>query len=114
MRTKADIHEFRLYISVMEMIEYTLCGLPKPNMSFFLEMPPEKSLECINKRNETKDINENLQKLTKVYDSLQLYKDDCKKENKDCYLINCISEKGEIRSVEDIHDEIKNIFNQKY
>lgn len=114
MTTETDINEFRLYVSVMEMIEYTLCGLPKPTMSFFLEMPPEKSLKCIDKRNETKDINENLQKLTKVYNSLQRYKNECEKEDKECYFINCVSKDGDIRSIEDIHDEIKNIFNQKY
>lgn len=108
-----NIHEFRIYITVMEMIEYTLCGLPRPDISFFLEMTPEKSLECIDKRNEAKDINENLQKLTKVYDSLQRYKSECERNNnKECYFINCISEEGDIRSIEDIHDEIKNIFKQ--
>lgn len=112
MTTETDIHEFRLYVSVMEMIEYTLCGLPRPNMSFFLEMPPEKSLECIDKRNNTKDINENLQKLTKVFNSLQRYKSECERDKKECYFINCISEEGYIRSIEDIHNEIKNIFKQ--
>lgn len=109
MTAETSIQDFRLYVSVMEMIEYTLCGLPRPDISLFLEMPPEKSLECIEKRKEEKDINENLTKLKSAYSSLNRYKEECKNDSSK-YFINCISENGDIRSIEDIHKEIVEIF----
>lgn len=100
--------KFDIYVSAMEMIEYCLCGLPKPTVSFFLEMPPEKSMECIEKRSNEKDVNENLYKLTKAYESLNRYKNKCIGDA-DKYFINCVSNSGDIRTIDDIHEEIKKI-----
>lgn len=87
--------------------EFNLYGLPTPTEVFFLNMPVEKSLELIKNRNNKftnssqKDIHErNKQHLIDSYNA------SCEVAKKyNWYEIKCVKN-GEIRTIEDIHEEI--------
>ena len=89
--------------------EFNLYGLPVPSEVFFLNMPVEKSLELIKKRENKftheskKDIHERDKDHLK--DAYNAACDVAKKYN--WYEIKCVKD-GEIRSIEDIHEEIYN------
>lgn len=87
--------------------EFNLFGLPIPTEVFFLNMPPQKSIELMKNRenkfshSEVKDIHErNPEHLIESYNSA------CSLVNKyNWYEIKCIKE-DKIRTIEDIHEEI--------
>lgn len=113
-------YEYDKFVKTINMIEYELIGIPKPDLSFFLEMTPEKSLECINKRGEEKDIHETEDILREAYNSLILYKNYIKrnKTNNTAYInetifINCIDESNSLRTIDNIHNEIVSIINSE-
>ena len=87
--------------------EFNLYGLPIPTEVFFLNMPVEKSLELIKNRenkfthNTEKDIHES--DVNHLIDAYNAACDVAKEYN--WYEINCIKNK-EIRTIEDIHEEI--------
>ena len=89
--------------------EFDLYGLPVPSEVFFLNMPVEKSLELIKKRENKfthesqKDIHERDKEHLK--DAYNAACDVAQKYN--WYEIKCVKD-GEIRSIEDIHEEIYN------
>lgn len=108
-----DMSQFSEFINTIEKIEYMHMGLPEPDMTIFLEMPPEKSLELIEKRGEEKDLHENLEILNKAYNSLQLYKSFLMEKSADTmkktYFINCMDEFMKLYSKEDISEMVKNL-----
>ena len=88
--------------------EFNLYGLPVPTEVFFLNMPVEKSLELIKDRDNKftntaqKDIHE-----SDVNHLKDAHKAACyvaKKYN--WYEINCVDSNNNIRTIEDIHEEI--------
>ena len=87
--------------------EFDLYGLPVPTEVFFLKMPPEKALELIaNRENKfTHDTKKDIHERDKnhIIDSYNAAIDVAKKYN--WYTVKCVRN-DEIRSIEDIHEEI--------
>ncbi len=87
--------------------EFNLYGLPIPTEVFFLNMPVEKSLELMKNRknkftnNDKKDIHE--RDKGHLIDSYNAACDVAKDYN--WYEVKCV-ENGQIRTIEDIHEEI--------
>ena len=89
--------------------EFNLYGLPIPTKAFFLNMPTEYAVKLMENREnkitheEQKDIHErNQQHLRESYEAA------CSLVNKyDWYEVKCVKD-GEIRTREDIHEEIYN------
>ena len=78
------------YIHTMKYIEFTLLGLPEPDITLVLSVKPEVSYENILKRGRETDENETIENLTKAYENLQRLCDlegyvmiDCCKLNKE-------------------------------
>ena len=76
------------YIRTMKYIEFTLLGLPEPDITLVLSVKPEISLQNILKRGRETDENETIENLTKAYNNLQTLCDlegyvmiDCCKQN---------------------------------
>jgi dTMP kinase len=59
------------YIHTMKYIEFTLLGLPEPDITLVLSVKPEVSYENILKRGRETDENETIENLTKAYNNLQ-------------------------------------------
>lgn len=102
-----DIEERDKFLKWLWDFEFNLFGIPVPDKVFFLNIPPEVSQKLMAEREnkfsheKEKDIHEsNKEYLNKMYDSA-------------CYLIekfnwdeiNCTKE-GNLRTIEDIHEEI--------
>lgn len=88
-------------------LEFNKYGLPRPTKAFFLNMPPEYALKLMKNREnkithkQEKDIHE--KNKNHIIDS---YQEACKIVDKyDWYNVKCVKE-GEIRTIEDIHEEI--------
>ena len=91
-------------------LEFNIYGLPKPSRVFFLNMPPEKTMELMKNREnkfshtDVKDIHERDPKHLK-----DAYNAACSLVNKyDWNEIKCVKD-NEIRTREDIHEEIYKI-----
>jgi thymidylate kinase len=74
----------------MKYIEFTLLGLPEPDITLVLLVQPEVSYENILKRGRETDENETIENLTKSYNNLQKLCDiegyvmiDCCKQNEE-------------------------------
>jgi dTMP kinase len=108
-----NYNEFKQYVVDMEELECTFMGLPKPDISLFLELPPQKSLELVEKRGNKKDIHETEEVLNKAYAAMQVYKKYCveteDENDKKNYFINCMKNEIEMYSIEDISEMIKNV-----
>lgn len=95
------------YISWAENFEYGALKLPRPTITFFLDMPAEKSIELAHARGElkagtSKDIHEADEEYLK-----KSYKNGKWVANKlDWKIINCVNKKGEIKTIDEIHNEI--------
>ena len=104
-----DEEERKKFLNWLWDYEFNLYGLPIPEKVFFLKMPPEKSLELIKNRenkfthNAKKDIHESDEKhLIDSYNAACSVAVDYK-----WYTIECIKH-GNLRTIEDIHEEIFN------
>lgn len=82
--------ELKVYIQRMKYLEYTVLGLPKPDITLVLSVKPAVSYENILKRGRETDENETLENLTKSYINLQKLCElegyvmvDCCKQNED-------------------------------
>ena len=78
------------YIRTLKYIEFTLLGLPEPDITLVLSVKPEVSYQNILKRGRETDENETIENLTKAYNNLQRLCDiegyvmiDCCKQNED-------------------------------
>jgi len=92
----------------LDELEYKLCKLPKPDITFFLHLPYEYSLELRKKRKEEADQHEiseeHLKHAEQAYLELaKLYK---------WQTIKCVKD-NKIRSIDDIHAEIYNILEKE-
>ena len=109
--SKIDNFDEKLkFIKWEEDLEYDLCKLPRPDLIFFIEMPVEKSLELARARaeyktGESKDIHEeDSSYMEKSYNNgMALAKE------LGWNLIHCVDENNNIRSIEDIHNEIMQV-----
>lgn len=95
-------------------LEFNKLGLPKPDIVFFLDVPPEISKKMrINRKNkinnsDKQDIHEiNDKYLEKCYNIAQkIYK------KYSWFKINCV-ENNDIKTIQDIHNSIINVLNNK-
>ena len=104
-----DEKEREKFLNWLWDFEFNLYGIPKPSEVFFLNMPVEKSLELMaNRENkftheDKKDIHE--RDKNHLIDAYEAACDVSKKYN--WYEIKCVKD-NEIRTIEDIHEEIYN------
>ena len=102
-----DKEERKKFLDWLWDFEFNLYGLPVPSKVFFLKMPPEKSLELIKDRENKfthdakKDIHESDEK--HLIDSFNAACEVAKSYN--WTTIECIKN-GNLRTIEDIHEEI--------
>jgi len=93
--------------------EYNILGIPKPDQNIVLLVPADISQINVDKKdrrsytNKKRDIHEadkdHLEKAKANYEEL------CELYPEEFTPINCINEKGELRSIDDIQTEIRNI-----
>lgn len=102
-----DLNERDKFLNWLEDFEFRMFGLPRPSEVFFLNMPPEKSLELIKSREnkfshtQVKDIHEK-----DANHIISSYNAACYVSKKyGWYKVDCIKD-GELRSIDDIHNEI--------
>jgi dTMP kinase len=93
-------------------LEFNKFNLPKPDYVIFLDIPPKISIELLKKRKEKiidltgKDIHEkNIEYINKTYENAKYI---AQKYN--WKIINCLKENGELKSIEEIHEEIYSIW----
>lgn len=104
-----DEKEREKFLNWLWDFEFNLYGLPVPNEVFFLNMPVEKSIELMKYREnkfthqDKKDIHE--RDINHLKDAYEAACDVSKKYN--WYEIKCVKN-NEIRTIEDIHQEIYN------
>lgn len=104
-----DEAEREKFISWLFDLEFNIYGLPKPSKVFFLNMPPEKTIKLMEGRenkfshNETKDIHE--RDKSHLIDSYNAACSVAKKYG--WYEVKCC-QNDEIRTIDDIHEEIYN------
>ena len=102
-----DKEERKKFLDWLWDFEFNLYGLPVPSKVFFLKMPPEKSLELIKDRENKfthdtkKDIHESDEK--HLIDSFNAACEIAKDYN--WTTIECLKD-GNLRTIEDIHEEI--------
>lgn len=103
-----DEEEREKFLNWLWEFEFELYGLPVPTEVFFLNMPVEKSLELMKDR-ENKFTN---QAQKDIHESDTNHLIDA--HNAACYVakkydwfeINCVDKENNIRTIEDIHEEI--------
>ncbi|MEG2348117.1 MAG: thymidylate kinase [Clostridia bacterium] len=111
--TSNDFSKLDDFSNWIERLEFEDLELPRPTCVFFLHLPLELSLQLMKKRNnkftgdEKKDIHESDPKHLKNAINSGMYL--AKKLN--WYIIEC-SKDGNIRTIEDINDEIYSIINK--
>ena len=105
-----DAEERQKFLDWLLDFEFNLYGLPKPTRTFFLNMPTEYAIELMKNREnkfthtQAKDIHES--DSNHLQDS---YNAACSLVNKyDWYEVKCVKD-DEIRTREDIHNEIYSI-----
>lgn len=105
-----DLEEKQKFIAWLDSLEHEIYALPRPDVTIFLDMPPEHGAvlmrDRLNKSNgdEKKDIHESdLSYLQKSYDNAVFVAKECGWKH-----ISCVNG-SEIRSVEEIHEDIYSI-----
>lgn len=105
-----DVAEKERYIQWLSHLEYDIFGLPRPDCVIFLDMPPAYSLLLRQQRNTLKqglthDIHEEDQGyLYQAYENATAIA-----QHQAWHVINCVAD-YEIRTIEEIHQEIMQIF----
>ena len=104
-----DKQERKKFLDWLWDFEFNLYGLPVPSEVFFLNMPVEKSIELMKNRENKfthesqKDIHENVKNHL-----IDAYNAACEvSKDYNWYEIKCMRD-GELRTIEDIHEEIYN------
>lgn len=102
-----SIEEKQRFITWLEDLEYGVYSLPRPDVTFFLDMPPEYGAELMRDRlnkangNNKKDIHESdFSYLEKSYKNAVFVAEQCGWKR-----ILCVNN-GTIRSVGEIHEDI--------
>ena len=104
-----DVAEKERYIQWLSHLEYDIFGLPRPDCVIFLDMPPAYSLRLRQQRNTLKqglthDIHEEDQGyLYQAYENATAIA-----QHQAWHVINCVAD-YEIRTIEEIHQEIMQI-----
>ena len=109
-----DFEEREKFLKWLWDFEFNLYGLPIPTEVFFLKMPPEKSFELMKDRENkfTHDTKKDIHERDKnhIIDSFNAACDVAQKYN--WHTVECVSN-NQIRTIEDIHEEIYNEVNKK-
>lgn len=90
----------------IEDLEYNLLELPKPDIIFFLHMPVNY-IEQLRKNRDELDVHETNRKYLENAEQTYLELADLYKYKK----VSCVND-GKIKSVDEIHEEIYNIFKE--
>lgn len=96
-----SIEEVNECIDFIQDLEHEKFKLPKPTKVFYLDVPPEVSMKNIEKRGNEKDLNENIEHLSKVYERSRYVVDKLGWTR-----IDCMNAQGNQKSVLEIHLEI--------
>ena len=102
-----DKEERKEFLDWLCDLEFNLYGLPKPTEAFFLNMPPEYALKLMENRENkfTHDTKKDIHERDKNH-IIDSYNSACDLVGKyNWYEVKCIRE-GQIRAIEDIHEEI--------
>ncbi|MFW5962243.1 MAG: dTMP kinase [bacterium] len=93
--------ERKKYLEWLYDLEYVKCGLPIPDITFFLNMPSKASFKLMDKRGRKKDIHENdKEHLRKAYQNALWIA-----QHYQWNIVNCANSE-KIKSINDIHKEI--------
>lgn len=108
-----DPAEKERYIAWLSELEYEIFGLPKPDSVIFLDMPPTYSLRLRQERNQLKQgLTQDIHEADQTYLE-QAYTNAIHIANQQAWhIISCIANE-QIRSIEDIHEEILQVLAQK-
>lgn len=104
----SDLQERDKFLDWLYDLEFNIMGLPLPTEVFFLDMPIEKSEELMKNRpnkithESQKDIHEKNEEHLKAAYSAGIYV--AKKYG--WYHVKCVDSDNDIRTIEDIHNEI--------
>ena len=104
-----DKQERKKFLDWLWDFEFNLYGLPVPSEVFFLNMPVEKSIELMKNR-ENKFTHENQKDIHEKDKNhlIDAYNAACEvSKDYNWYEIKCMRD-GELRTIEDIHEEIYN------
>lgn len=100
----ADRDERLKLLNWIEDHEYNVLGLPKPDLIYFLSVPPEMNQDLMKDREKLdiheRDINHLRDSYNNAVELVDIY---------DWRHIHCIND-GKMRTIDDIHEEIYNIF----
>ena len=103
-----DLKQRDEFLNWAQDFEYNVLKLPRPDMVIFLDMPVEASKKLREGRElkvGKKDIHEqDAMHMYKAYNAGKYVADKCNWIN-----VSCVDENGNIRSIEDIHEEIYTI-----
>ena len=99
----ADEVERNKFLDWLDDFEYVKLKLPRPDVVFFLDMPPAISERLVKERNRNDIHEKDFGYLHRCYDS---YKELSRKFN--WITINC-SEGNQPRTIDDIHEDIFNV-----
>ena len=103
----SDKEEREKFLDWLWDFEFNLYGIPVPTKTFFLNMPTEYSIKLMEKRENkiTHEAKKDIHESDKQH-LLDAYNAACVLVQKyDWYEVNCIKN-NEIRTIEDIHEEI--------
>lgn len=111
--SKLPKNEWDTFINWCNDLEYNRFKIPKPDIVLFLDLPLSISEELMKKRYTTNGIYDESKK--DIHENNLNYLKDCKEVAK--YVINklhwitihCADENGNLKSIEEIHNEIKKV-----
>lgn len=94
------------YIHWLSHLEYDIFGLPRPDCVIFLDMPPAYSLQLRQQRNELKQgLTQDIHEADAHYLEQAYHNATSIARQQQWHTIHC-AVNGQIRSIEDIHQEI--------
>ena len=104
--SKLPVAEREEFLTWLSEFEYDRMGLPAPDLVIFLDMPTEKAVEMLRQREE------NTNTKADIHETDTAYLADCRQaaiqaaETYGWKRISCLNEQGELRPIEEIHQEI--------
>ena len=104
--SKLPVEERGEFLTWLSEFEYDRMGLPAPDLVIFLDMPTEKAVEMLRQREE------NTNTKADIHETDTAYLADCRQaaiqaaETYGWKRISCLNEQGELRPIEEIHQEI--------
>ena len=104
--SKLPVEERGEFLTWLSEFEYDRMGLPAPDLVIFLDMPTEKAVEMLRQREE------NTNTKADIHETDTAYLADCRQaaiqaaETYGWKRISCLNEAGDLRPIEEIHQEI--------